>query len=126
MIYVFLLASCIVFIELFIVLDLKKEAKGMVARSHAAMRVMMSGEYDDDEKETLVRRASIDMFKATFFFSLKFLLIVLVLYTMYWLTVTVFPELREPILGSIVSPIVIIGLTMAAAAYLWARNVLLK
>ena len=68
MIYVFLLASCIVFIELFIVLDLKKEAMDMVARSHAAMRVMMSAEYDDDEKETLVRRASINMLKATFFF----------------------------------------------------------
>lgn len=126
MIYVFLLASCIVFIELFIVLDLKKEAMDMVARSHAAMRVMMSAEYDDDEKETLVRRASINMLKATFFFSLKFLLVVMALYTMYWLTVTVFPELREPILRSIVSPIVIIGLTLAAAAYVWARNVLLK
>lgn len=126
MIYVFLLASCIVFIELFIVLDLKQEATDMVARSHAAMRVMMSAEYDDDEKETLVRRASIDMFKATFLFALKFLLIVLVLYTMYWLTVTVFPGLRGPILGSIVSPIVVIGLTLAAAAYVWARNVILK
>ena len=102
------------------------EAMGFVARSRAAMRVVMSAELDDDEKEALVRRASLEMFKATFLFSLKFLLIVVVLYTMYWLIVTVFPELRDPILGSIVSPIVIIVLTLAAAAYVWARNVLLK
>ncbi len=126
MIYLFLLGSCIVFIEMFIVLDLKREAMSFVARSRAAMRVVMSAELDDDEKEALVRRASIEMFKATFLFSLKFLFIVLVLYTMYWLIVTVFPELRDPILGSIVSPIVIIVLTLAAAAYVWARNVLLK
>ena len=126
MIYVFLLATCIVFIELFFVLDLRRETKDIVARSRAAVQIVMSAELDDDRKETLVRRASIEMFKVTFLFSLKFLLIALALYSMYWLVVMVFPELRDPILGSIVSPIVIIGLTLVAAAYVWARNVLLK
>ena len=126
MIYVFLLASCIVFIELFIVLDLRREATSIVTRSHAGMRVLTSADLDDDEKEALVRRASVDLFKATLLFSLKFLMIALALYIMFWLAVALFPDLRNPILESIASPTIIIGLTLAAAAYVWARNVLLK
>ena len=126
MINVFLVISCIVFIELFIFLDLEKEAIGIITRSREAMSVVMSSELDDDAKEAFMRHASIDMFKATFMFVIKFLLIAVVLYAMYWLLVSIAPDLRDPILESFVSPIVIIGVTFAGISYAWVRNVVLK
>ncbi len=126
MIYVFLIISCIVFSELFIFLNLKNEAMELVTRSREAMAVVMSSKLDDDAKETMTRQASIDIFKATFKFVLKFLLIVIVLYAMYWLFITIVPELRVEILESFVSPLVIIGLTVAAMSYVWVRNAVLK
>ena len=126
MIYVYLLVSCIVFIELFILFDVKKEAMGIVTLSREVMGILMSSGLDDDAKEAFMRRASIDTFKATLIISLKFLLIILMLYAMYWIMVYAFPMLRDPILDSFVSPLVIIGLTAAAMVYVWARNVVIK
>lgn len=126
MIYAFLLVSCIVFIELFMVLDLRKDASRIIAGSREAMRVIMSPEADDDEKEAFVRRASADMFVATFKFLLKFLIIFLALYALYALVSYIVPAIRGPILESLVSPIVIVGLTLLAMAYVWLRNVILK
>ena len=57
MIYVYLFFSCVVFIELFISLDLKKEAFGIVTRSREAMNVAMSSELDDDAKEKVQEAA---------------------------------------------------------------------
>ena len=126
MIYVFFVISCIVFIELFIFLNLQTEAAKIITRSREAMGVVISSELDDDAKEAFMRRAAIEMFKATFIFAIKFLLIVVVLYAMYWLLVRIFPELRYPILESLVSPIIIIGVTFAAMSYAWVRNVIIK
>jgi len=124
--YAFLLVSCVVFIELFIALDLRQQAADLIARSREAMSVVMSSTLDDEAKEAAVRRASVDIFKATFVFAFKFLIIVIVLYAIFWLLVTLIPDLKSPILESFVSPLVIIGLTVAAMSYAWVRNAVLK
>jgi len=126
MIYLFLLVSCVIFIELFIYLDLNKEAMTIITRSRDAMGVVMSSDLDDDAKEAFMRRASVEMFKATFTFAIKFLFIVVVLYAIYWLLINVFPDLRDPVLESLVSPVVIVGMTFAAMSYVWVRNVIRK
>ena len=126
MIYVFLVVSCIVFVELFIFLDLKTDAAKIVKRSHKSIGVAISSELDDDEKEDFMRKASIQMFMGTFILTIKFLLIAVVLFAMYWLMISFVPDLRDPILNSFVSPIVIIGVTAAAMSYAWVRNVILK
>jgi len=126
MIYLFLLAFCIAFIELFMALDIKREGVNLIARSRDAMAVIASSELDDDEKESFMRRTSVEMFKATIRFIIKFLLIIMVLFVMYWLTIFAFPELRAPILQYFVSPVGIVGMTLIAIAYVWIRNVTLK
>ncbi len=126
MIYVFYFVSCIAFIELFIFLDLKKEAMSIVTRSREAVSIVMASELDDDTKEVFIRRASVAMFKTTFVLVIKLLLIIVVLYAMYLLVLAVFPELTDSILEGFVSPIVIIECTFAAIGYAWTRNVVFK
>lgn len=126
MIYVFLTISCVVFIELFIFLDLKEEAVQLVTRSREAMSVMKSSTLADDAKELFVRQASIEMFRITFKFAVKLLLLAVVLYAIYWLMITIVPGLRAPILESLVSPIALIGVTIGAVSYSWVRSVILK
>lgn len=90
------------------------------------MGVITSSELDDDEKESFMRRTSVEMFKATFLFILKFLLTISILFVMYWLFTVAFPELRVPILQHFMSPLVIAGMTVVAIAYVWIRSVALK
>ena len=71
MIYVFLVVSCIVFVELFIFLDPKTDAAKIVKRSRESIGVVISSELDDDEKEAFMRNASIQMFKGTFILTIK-------------------------------------------------------
>ena len=126
MIYVFLFTSAIVFVELFIALDVRQQAQLIVSRAREATRVILSSDLDDDQKETFMRRSSVEMFAATFKFLMKFLVIILVIYAMFFLITFTFPATREPILESFVSPIVMLGLTLAAFAYVWLRNVIFK
>ena len=126
MIYLYLFASCIAFIELFILLDLKNEAVGIIARSRQAMGVVKSDDLDYREKEIALRRSCVQMIKVTLMFTTKFLFIVAVLYAMYWLMIVIFPELGESMLNSFVSPTVIVGSIVAAAGYAWVRNVLFR
>ena len=126
MIYIYLAISCIAFVELFIWLDTKREALSLMAQSRDAMGVITSSDLDDDEKEVLVRRASVEIFKCTFMLIGKFLAIVAVLYCIYFATVVTFPDLRAPIHESFVSPIALIGLTLFAAVYVWARNAVFR
>jgi hypothetical protein len=126
MTYLYLVVSCIVFIELFIALKIKRQAHNLISESRETMGVMMSPEIGDDEKEAFMRRAALKMLIATILFAGKFLLIVLALSTVFWLSVTIFPELQEPIMESFVSPAIIVGLTVLAVAYAWARNVVFK
>lgn len=126
MIYIYLATSCIAFVELFIALNIQREAVSLLSQSRDAMKVVMSSDLHDDEKEVLVRRASIEMFKSTFLFLGKFLAIVAVLFGIYWATIAAFPDLRTPIHDSFVSPIVLVALTLLATVYVWARNVILR
>ena len=126
MTYVFLFTSAIVFVELFIALDVRQQAQLIVSRAGEATRVILSSDLDDDQKETFMRRSSVEMFAATFKFLMKFLVIILAMYAMFFLITFTFPATRESILESFVSPIVILGLTLAAFAYVWLRNVIFK
>jgi hypothetical protein len=122
MIYVSLLLFCVVFFELFLSLRIGADALAIMARSQESMRVLMSAELSDDDKEVFVRRASAQIFIATLRFAAKFALIGLALYALFWCTVTVFPNSERPLLKSLVSPLVIVALTIATMAYAWIRK----
>ena len=71
--------------EWFALLNIGRDAMAIVTRSQEAMRVLMSAEFADDDKEVLMRRASADIFMATLRFALKFLAIAVVLYLLFLL-----------------------------------------
>ena len=126
MTYALLLILCVVFFELFKLLRIGKDAIALVVRSQEAVRVLQSPTLGDDEKESLTRRASLDIFKATFRFALKFLLIALALYLLFLLSVALFPELKEPMQAALFSPAVIVALTFATLLYAWVRRTMGK
>jgi hypothetical protein len=124
--YALLFLFCVVFLELFLFLDLRKEAVAIIARSREAARVAVAKGMSDDEKEAFMRRESLAMFKATAMLTLKLLGIVAVLYAIFLGTVAVMPDLERPLLDSFGSPPIIVMMTIATVLYGWARNAILK
>ena len=125
MIYAVLFPFCIVLFELFALLKIGRDAMAIITRSQEAMRDLMSSELADDDKEVLMRRGSADIFKATLRFALKFLAIGVVLYLLFLLTVTLFPDLKQPMLESLYSPVVIAVLTVGTLCYAWVRRAII-
>jgi hypothetical protein len=126
MIYALLLLFCIVFLELFLLLRLRREATAIVARSREAARVMVAKDMSDDDKEAFMRRASLAMLKLTVTFTLKFLGIFAVLYAIFLGAVALMPDLERPLLDCFASPPIILMLTIVSGLYAWVRNAVLK
>jgi len=126
MIYLVLFPFCIILFELFALLKTSRDATAIITRSREAMRVLMSSELGDDDKEVLMRRGSADIFKATLRFALKFLSIGVVLYLLFLLTVTLFPDLKQAMFESLYSPVVIAILTLGTLCYAWLRKAVLS
>jgi hypothetical protein len=126
MIYAVLFPFCIALFELFSLLKIGRDAMAIITRSQEAMRVLMSSELGDDDKEVLMRRGSADIFKATLRFALKFLAIGVVLYLLFLLTVTLLPDLKQPMLESLYSPVVIVVLTVGTMCYAWVRRAIVS
>jgi len=117
---------CIVFLELFLVVGLGREATNIITRSRAAARVFIDASLDDDHKETFMQRESIEMLKATGRLVLKIAAIGAILYAVYFLIVTIVPESRDEIVAGFTSITTISILTVATLAYAWARHVIGK
>lgn len=122
MIYLPLFVLCVVFFELFMALHMGKDAFAILARSRESMRVLASADMSDDEKEAYVRRASLDTFKATLGFALKFVVIGVVLYLVFMAIVTLMPARRDELVQALYSPLVIVVLTVLTIAYAWVRT----
>ena len=122
MIYAVFFPFCIVLFELFGLLNIGRDAMAIITRSQEAMRILLSAELADDDKEVLMRRGSADIFKATLRFALKFLAIGVVLYLLFLLTITLLPGLKQALLESLYSPVVIAVLTVGTMCYAWARR----
>ena len=73
-----------------------------------------------------MRRGSADIFKATLRFALKFLSIGVVLYLLFLLIVTLFPDLKQAMFESLYSPVVIAILTLGTLCYAWVRKAILS
>jgi hypothetical protein len=115
----------IVFLELVIRLDLRREVLRIHDGSREAFR-MLASDASDDEKEAAMRRGSLRLFAATGLLLLKFLGIAAVLGLLYWGVVTVFPEREAELQESFVSPVGIAVLTVATLLYAWIRHVAVK
>jgi hypothetical protein len=126
MIYGPLVFLSIVLFELFLLLKMGENARHIIASSREAMRVLASRDLADEEKESFMRRGSLEILKATLRLAGKLLLAGGILFALFELIVAIFPGLRQPLLESFVSPGVIAILTAAIIGYAWARKVALR
>ena len=115
----------IVFLELVLLLDLRREVVRIHEGTRAALR-MLASSASDREKELAMRRASLGLFAATGMLVLKFLVVAVVLLLLYWLVATLFPEREAALQASFVSPTGIAILTVATLFYAWLRHVAVK
>ena len=122
MIYGPLLFLSIVLFELFVLLRMVDNARTILASSQDAMRVLASRDLTDDEKESVMRRGSLEILNATLRLAAKLLLTGAILFALFQLIVTIFPDLKQPLLDSLLSPTVIAILTVTMIAYAWARR----
>jgi hypothetical protein len=122
MIYGPLLFLSIVLFELFVLLRMVDNARSILASSREAMRVLASRDLTDDEKEASVRRGSLEILKATLLLAAKLLLTGAILFALFQLIVRIYPDLRQPLADSLVSPVAIAILTVAIMGYAWARK----
>jgi hypothetical protein len=126
MIYGPLLFLSLVLFELFLRLKMGENARTIIASSQEAMRVLASSELADEEKESFMRRGSLEILKATLSLAAKFVLAGAILFALFELIVAIFPGLREPLIESFFSPTVIVILTVAIIGYAWARKAALR
>jgi hypothetical protein len=122
MIYVPLILLSVALFELFVLLKIAESARTILSRSREAMRVLASPELGDDEKESCMRRGSIETFKATLGLTAKLLLTAGILFALFELIIVMFPALRQPLIASLVSPSAIVILTVAVFGYAWIRK----
>ena len=115
----------IVFLELFLRLDVGREALRIHDGSREAFR-MLASNASDDEKEAAMRRGSLQLFAATGLLLLKFVGILAVLALLYWGVVALFPEREAALQASFVSPAGIAVLTVTTLVYAWIRHVAVK
>lgn len=115
----------VVFFELVILLNLRREVTQIVEGSRTALAMLRSGA-SDDEKEAAMRRGSLRLFAATGRLTLKFSLVAAALWLLYELIAMTFPDREAALQASLLSLTGIAVLTVATLAYAWARNVLRK
>jgi hypothetical protein len=126
MIYGPLLLLSVALFELFVLLKMAESARTILASSREAMRILASPDLGDDEKESCMRRGSLEILKATLGLAGKLLLMGAILFALFELIVAIFPALRQPLPESLVSPTVIVILTVAVIGYAWLRKLALR
>jgi len=115
----------IVFFELAIRLDLRREVMQILGGSRESLSMLRS-QSSDAEKEAAMRTASVRMFAATGMLLLKFLAVAAALVLLYYLIVTIAPGRRAALDASFVSPVGIAFITVATLAYGWVRHAVLE
>jgi len=126
MVYAFLIFSSIAFIELFIQFNLRGQLGSIMTISREAVNVLISSTMEDDEKEIVIRRSSLVLFKATFAIISRFSCILVIMYTSYIIMVNSVPEIEEHLLKSLYSIRDLILLTVFTICYVLIRNVIRK
>jgi hypothetical protein len=115
----------IAFLELVLLLDLRREVLRIRDGTQEAFR-MLASNAGDDEKEAAMRRGSVRLFAATGLLLLKFVGIVAALALLYWGVVALFPDREAALQASFVSPAGIAFLTVTTFLYAWVRHVVVK
>jgi hypothetical protein len=122
MVYLLLFPLCLAFVEMFILLKVMDDTQSILVLSRQAVDVLVSKEMSDDEKEVFMRKRSLVLFKATFYFTLKFLAIFAVFFAVYFTVNRFFPPYGRVMAEGIYSVRVLAVLTAGTMVYVWIRN----
>ena len=126
MIYITLLLLSVLFIELFIILDINGTVRSVLRISRDACSIMKSSELDEIEKERFVRRSALDMFKITLVFLAKIILILLALYVLYIILSSMFSLSEDRLIEASFLPQTIIALILFGFLYIRLRSVIIR
>jgi hypothetical protein len=126
MIYITLLLLSVLFIELFIILDINGTVRSVLRISRDACSIMKSSELDENEKERFVRRSALDMFRITLVFIAKIVLILLALYVLYIILSSMFSLSEASLIEASFLPQTIIALILFGFLYIRLRSVIIR
>lgn len=122
MIPVILLLMCVAFVELFRALDARRHVTATLGISRESLAAVRSTTLDDDQKEAITRQASVALARQSLLFVGKLLLIVLILGAIYLAAVHLIGVDADQLDARLLSPLVWLAMTAAAAAYVWIRH----
>lgn len=124
MTYLILLASSIIFVELFIAFKILKDAQSVLALSSKSIGTLKSTTMTDREKEEFMRKNSLVMLITTFKFIIKFFVVFAVIYAFIMAVISFYPDLSESVMAGFTSIIPMVVLTVVTMIYVWGRNVI--
>ena len=122
MINVLLLLMCVVFVELFRVLDLRRHVARTLDISRESLAAVRSTTLDDDEKEAITRQASLALVRQSGLFLAKLLVIVLVLAGLGLAAVHLLGVDADRLTARLLAPTVWLAMTVIAVLYVWIRH----
>ena len=126
MIYITLLLLSVLFIELFVLVDITHSVKSVLRISRDAYSTMMSSELDEKEKEKFVRRSSLDMFKITLVVLVKITFILMALYVLYIILSSMFSLSEDRLIEVSFLPQTILALILFGFLYIRLRSVIIR
>jgi len=124
MMYSVLLASSIIFVELFIAFKILKDAQAVMSLSLQSINTMKSSDMTDRQKEEFMRKNSLVMLVATLKFIAKFFAIFGIIYLLIMIFFNYFPHFKESIMDGFTSLVPMLILTLVTMVYVWGRNVI--
>jgi hypothetical protein len=126
MILAALVVCSILLIEAFLLLELGKQTRGILAHARSALRTLGDRDRSDHEKELCARLASRLILTQTALLTSKLLAIAIVLGLVLAGAVLASRDSEPDLAAALASPVVIVALTLVAVGYAWARNAIVK
>ena len=126
MTYLALLLLSVLFIELFILLDINDSVRSILRISRDSCSTIMSSGLDESEKEKIIRRSSLDMLKITALFLAKITIALLALYGLLAVLSSVLSLSEDRLIEASLLPQTIIALILIGYLYIRLRNVIIR
>lgn len=121
-----LLAMCVGFVEIFVRLRLGSQLGETLEHSREALAAVRDPDLTDLQKERIMRRRSAALLKVTGVFTVKFLLLALLMAALFFALSAILGLQRREFAAEMISLPVILAMTAAASCYVWIRNVVKK
>jgi len=126
MLYAVLLLMCVAFVEVFRALRMQGHLTTTMRISRESLAAVQSKTMSDDEKEIATRRSSVALIQQTGLFVGKLLLTMLAPVALFFLAVHVLGVDEAELTAQLLSPLIWLAMTAAAALYVWIRHAIAR